>query len=216
MIGRTARLRPARSAPARRRGCSRRRGGSNRKALAEIWRLGAPIGFSIAVEIGVFAAAALAMGLIGTGGGRGPCDRHADRRDGLHGSARPWSGRERRVGHAFGARDARAGVDARAGRRSQSRLSFVILSAAVMFVFPRQLIAPFLGGDAADAGRRRRAGAVVPEGRGLFQIVRRRAGGAHQHAARRARFARPRAAGDSGLLGDRRADRLRPRLPDAA
>ncbi len=123
-----------------------------RRALAEIWRLGAPIGLSIAVEVGAFAATALAMGLIG----QDSVEAHAIVIQiaatvfmvplGLGQAAGV------RVAHAFGARDperlASAGWAAFA-----VILAFVSVSASLMFAFPHQLIAPFLGGDeAARAG----------------------------------------------------------------
>ena len=123
-----------------------------RSELAGIWRLGAPIGLSIAVEVGVFAAAALAMGLIG----QESIEAHAIVIQiaatvfmvplGLGQAASV------KVGHAFGARDARA--VSRAGWAAFAvTMVFVSCSAAVMFLFPNQLIAPFLGGDAvARAG----------------------------------------------------------------
>jgi len=54
-----------------------------------------------------------------------------------------------RVGHAFGARDARA--VSRAGWTAfVVTMGYVALSAATMLVFPRLLIAPFLAHNAAD------------------------------------------------------------------
>jgi multidrug resistance protein, MATE family len=127
----------------------------DRKALAEIWRLGAPIGFSIAVEIGVFAAAALAMGLIS----QEAVEAHAIVMQiaatafmvplGLGQAASV------RVGHAFGARDAER-VASAGWAAFTVILVFVTLSASLMFAFPHHLIAPFLGGDEAE-----RAGIVA-------------------------------------------------------
>ncbi len=142
-------------APAARRGYSRRRWRFDAKVLAEIWRLGAPIGLGIAVEVGVFAASALAMGLIG----QEAVEAHAIVIQiaatafmvplGLGQAASV------RVGHAFGARDA-ARVSRAGWAAFLVTMAFVTFSASVMFIFPHTLIAPFLGGDEIS-----RAGIVV-------------------------------------------------------
>ena len=123
------------------------------RALADLWRLGAPIGLSITVEIGLFAAAALAMGLIS----QDAIEAHAIVIQiaattfmvplGLGQAASV------RVGNAFGARD-RARVSRAGWSAFAATMAFVTLSAAIMFAFPHQLIAPFLGGGdvAARAG----------------------------------------------------------------
>lgn len=55
-------------------------------ALRELWRLGLPIGGTYMVEVGLFAFAALCMGVLGsTEPGRAP-DRPADRVHGVHGA----------------------------------------------------------------------------------------------------------------------------------
>jgi multidrug resistance protein, MATE family len=121
------------------------------KALAEIWRLGAPIGLSIAVEVGCFAAAALAMGLIG----QESVEAHAIV---IQVAATAFmvplglgQAVSVRVGHAFGARDPQR-VSSAGWAAFGVTMLFVIGSATVMFVFPRQLIAPFLGDSAARGG----------------------------------------------------------------
>ncbi len=118
-------------------------------AFAKLWRLGLPIGATIAAEISVFAAAGLAMGLIGPVS----LEAHAIVLQiastafmvplGLGQAASV------RVGHAFGARDP-AGV-ARAGWVAFFvTMAYVALSAATMLAAPRLLIAPFLGSQRSE------------------------------------------------------------------
>lgn len=119
------------------------------RAFVRLWRLGLPIGATIAAEIAIFAAAGLAMGLIGPA----PLEAHAIVMQiaatafmvplGLGQAASV------RVGHAFGARDA-AGV-ARAGWIAFFvTMAYVALSASTMLAAPRLLIAPFLAADASE------------------------------------------------------------------
>jgi MATE family multidrug resistance protein len=116
-------------------------------SLAQIWRLGLPIGGTIVAEISVFSFSALAMGLIG----RASIEAHAIVVQiaatafmvplGLGQAASV------RVGHAFGARD-RAGA-ARAGWTAFGMaMAFVAVSATAMFAFPRLLISPFIASEA--------------------------------------------------------------------
>jgi MATE family multidrug resistance protein len=118
-------------------------------AFVRLWRLGLPIGATVAAEISVFAAAGLAMGLISAHS----LEAHAIVLQiaatafmvplGLGQAATV------RVGHAFGARD-RAGV-ARAGWVAFFvTIAFVALSAATMLAAPRLLIAPFLASNARE------------------------------------------------------------------
>ena len=119
------------------------------QAFARLWRLGLPIGAAIAAEISVFAAAGLAMGLIGPAS----LEAHAIVLQiastafmiplGLGQAASV------RVGHAFGARD-ETGV-ARAGWIAfLVTMAYVALSATTMLAAPRLLIAPFLAPDAPE------------------------------------------------------------------
>jgi MATE family multidrug resistance protein len=113
------------------------------RELARLWRLGLPIGATIAAEVSVFSISALAMGLIGPDS----IEAHSIVIQiaatafmvplGLGQAASV------RVGHAFGARD-RAGV-ARAGWTAFGMtMVFVAASAAVMFAAPRLLISAFI------------------------------------------------------------------------
>jgi len=124
-------------------------------ALARLWRLGLPIGATIAAEVSIFAAAGVAMGLIG--------ERQLEAHSiALQISATAFmiplglgQAASVRVGHAFGARDAVA--VSRAGWVAFAvTLAYVALSASAMLGAPRLLIAPFL--DAAAPG----AAEVVP------------------------------------------------------
>ena len=119
------------------------------QAFARLWRLGLPIGATIAAEISIFAAAGLAMGLIGPAS----LEAHAIVLQiastafmvplGLGQAASV------RVGHAFGARDASA--VARAGWVAfLVTMAYVALSASTMLAAPRLLIAPFLTVDAPE------------------------------------------------------------------
>jgi MATE family multidrug resistance protein len=119
------------------------------QAFAKMWRLGLPIGATIGAEISIFAGAGLVMGLIGATA----LEAHAIALQiasvafmvplGLGQAATV------RVGHAYGARDARA--ISRAGWVALGvTMAYVALSATTMLVFPRLLIAPFLAGDGAD------------------------------------------------------------------
>lgn len=113
------------------------------RSLGRLWRLGLPIGATIAAEISIFAAAGLMMGLIGPAS----LEAHAIV---LQISATAFmvplglgQAASVRVGHAFGARDA-SGV-ARAGWIAFFvTMAFVALSASTMLAAPRLLIAPFL------------------------------------------------------------------------
>jgi MATE family multidrug resistance protein len=121
----------------------------DRPAFFKLLRLGLPIGATIFAEISVFAGAGLAMGLIGATS----LEAHAIALQiasvafmvplGLGQAATV------RVGHAYGARDARA--VSRAGWVALGvTIAYVALSATTMLVFPRLLIAPFLARDGAD------------------------------------------------------------------
>ena len=84
-------------------------------SLAQLWRLGLPIGGTIAAEISVFSLSALAMGLIGPELDRGARDRRPDRRHHVHGPTRARAGRERarrpRVRRARSGRGLARGLD---------------------------------------------------------------------------------------------------------
>ncbi len=111
--------------------------------FAALWRLGLPIGATIAAEVGVFAAATLAMGLLGPA----TLEAHTIALQiasiafmvplGLGQAATV------RIGRAYGARDPKA--IARAGYAAFGvTLAFAILSAATMIAAPRLLISGFL------------------------------------------------------------------------
>jgi MATE family multidrug resistance protein len=113
------------------------------REFARLWRLGAPIGGLIALEVGVFAGSALAMGLLGAA----QIEAHAIALNiaatafmvplGLGMAATV------RVGHAYGARDAAAA--ARAGWTVLGlALAFVAASAAAMALAPRLFISAFI------------------------------------------------------------------------
>jgi len=120
----------------------------DRAAFMALWRLGLPIGATIAAEVGIFSGAGLAMGLIGPHA----LEAHAIALQiasvafmaplGLGQAASV------RVGHAYGARDSR-GVSRAGWTALGVTMGYVGLSATTMLVFPRLLIAPFLSRDAA-------------------------------------------------------------------
>ena len=120
-----------------------------RRELAALWRLELPIGATIAAEVGVFAAATLAMGLIG------PATLEAHTMA-LQIAALAFmvplglgQAASVRIGHAFGAQDpvaiARAGLAA-----FGLTLAFALLSAATMIAAPRLLVSPFIAVDAPE------------------------------------------------------------------
>jgi multidrug resistance protein, MATE family len=120
-----------------------------RRELTALWRLGLPMGAMILAEVGVFASATMVMGLIG----RAALEAHTTALQiasiafmvplGLGQAATV------RVGLAYGARDAHA--IARAGWCALSlTLVYAVLSATLMMVAPRLLIAPFLDVDAPE------------------------------------------------------------------
>jgi MATE family multidrug resistance protein len=119
--------------------------------FARLWRLGLPIGATIAAEISVFSFSALAMGLIGPAS----IEAHAIVIQiaatafmvplGLGQAASV------RVGHAFGARD-RARVSRAGWTAFAMTMVFVAISAGTMFAFPRPLISAFLAADAPADG----------------------------------------------------------------
>jgi MATE family multidrug resistance protein len=122
----------------------------DRDALARLWRLGLPIGATIALEVAIFAAAGLAMGLIGPA----PLEAHAIV---LQIAATAFmiplglgQAASVRVAHAYGARDP-AGVSRAGWVAFLVTLVYVALSASTMLAFPRLLIAPFMAADAPGA-----------------------------------------------------------------
>jgi MATE family multidrug resistance protein len=115
--------------------------------FARLWRLGAPIGFFIALEVATFAGSALAMGLLGAA----QIEAHAIALNiaatafmvplGLGMAATV------RVGHAYGARDPAA--VRRAGWTAFGlAIAFVTASAAIMALAPRLLISAFIDAEA--------------------------------------------------------------------
>ena len=139
------------------------------RQLKQLWRLGAPIGATVTIEIMVFSGSVFFMGVIGAASLEG----HAVVFQiislafmvplGLSQAATV------RVGHAYGARDrlavSRAGWSALA-----VALGFAVLSAATMLLFPRALISAFIDVAApANAEIVERAGAFLRIA-ALFQI----------------------------------------------
>ena len=183
--------------------------------LAALWRLGLPIGAMIVAEVGVFASATLAMGLFSTTA----IEAHTIALQiaslafmvplGLGQAATV------RVGLAYGAGDARA--ISRSGWSAFGLTAlFAVFSAAAMIGAPRLLIAPFIDVDApANAATIALAVALLRDRRPLPDR-RRKPGGARQHVARAARFARAPHHCASRLLGDRRAGRRGLGICDAA
>ncbi len=122
----------------------------DRRAFAQLWRLGFPIGATIGAEVSIFAGAGLAMGLIGSS----PLEAHAIVLQiasmafmiplGLGQAASV------RVAHAFGARDL-LGVSRAGWVAFHVTIAYVALSASTMLAFPRLLVAPFLSSDAPGA-----------------------------------------------------------------
>ena len=157
-----------------------------RRELMALWRLGLPIGATIAAEVGVFSSSTLLVGLID----RAALEAHTIALQiaslafmvplGLGQAATV------RVGHAYGARDA-VGLGARAGPPS----ALPHLRAPVG---DRNARGP-PSSDCALHGRRcagkRRRGwnrGRAPADRGAVPDLRRQPGDARQHAARRPRF----------------------------
>ena len=117
------------------------------REFVKLWKLGAPIGFFIALEVATFALSALAMGFLGPA----QIEAHAIALNiaatafmvplGLGQAATV------RVGHAFGAREARGA--ARAGWVAFAlSMAFVTASAAAMALAPRFIISAFMDIDA--------------------------------------------------------------------
>jgi len=113
------------------------------ESFAQLWRLGAPTGAMIAVEIAIFASTVLVMGLIG----KAALEAHAMVFQiaslafmvplGVSQAATV------RVGHAYGARD--AGQVSRAGWTAfWMVLAFMGTSAATMLLIPRFLLSGFI------------------------------------------------------------------------
>jgi multidrug resistance protein, MATE family len=140
-----------------------------RHEFSSLWRLGLPIGASIVAEVGVFSAATLAMGLIGSVA----LEAHAIALQiaslafmvplGLGQAATV------RVGHAYGARDPRA--VSRAGWAAFGlTAAFAVLSAATMIGAPRLIIAPFVDVDAPANARAVELAFALLKITALFQI----------------------------------------------
>ena len=113
------------------------------RSFAQLWRLGAPTGAMIAVEIAIFASTVLLMGLIG----EAALEAHAVVFQiaslafmvplGVAQAATV------RVGHAYGARDAR-GVSRAGWSAFWMVLAFMTTSAATMLLLPRLLLSGFI------------------------------------------------------------------------
>ena len=182
-----------------------------RRELAALWRLGAPIGGTIAAEVGVFSAATLVMGLIG------PATLVAHT-IALQIAAIAFmvplglgQAASVRIGLAFGARDPAA--IARAGWSAFGLTAvFAIVSALTMIGVPRLLVAPFIDPDAPQNAEAVAIAVQLLKVAAIFQIfdasqatLANMLRGLHDFAL----AARDRA---RRLLGDRRADRGRARL----
>jgi multidrug resistance protein, MATE family len=140
------------------------------KEFAVLWRLGLPIGAMIVAEVGVFAAATLAMGLFSAKA----IEAHTIALQiasfafmvplGLGQAATV------RVGRAYGARDPAA--ISRAGWSAFGLTTlFAVLSAAAMIGAPRLLIAPFLDVDAPANAETIALAIALLRIAALFQIV---------------------------------------------
>jgi MATE family multidrug resistance protein len=137
--------------------------------LAALWRLGLPIGVMIVAEVGVFAAATLAMGLIS----QTAIEAHTIALQiaslafmvplGLGQAATV------RVGHAYGAGDLQA--ISRAGWSAFSLTAmFAVLSAGAMIGAPRLLVAPFIDVSAPTNANSVELAIALLQIAALFQI----------------------------------------------
>jgi MATE family multidrug resistance protein len=135
----------------------------------ELWRLGAPIGATITFEITIFAGSVFLMGVIGAAA----LEAHALVFQIVSLTFMIPLGISQattvRVGHAYGARDAKA--VARSGWTALAMgLGFMVLSAATMLLFPKLLMSAFIDVDAPrNAEIVERAGAFLIIA-ALFQI----------------------------------------------
>ena len=115
--------------------------------FAALWRLGLPIGGTIAAEVGVFSAATLAMGLLGPA----TLEAHtiALQIAGLAFMVPLGLGQAAtvRIGRAFGAGD-RPGIVNAGTAAFGLTLVFAVLSAAAMIAVPTLMISGFLAVDA--------------------------------------------------------------------
>ena len=137
--------------------------------LKQLWRLGAPIGATITFEITIFAGSVFLMGLIGAaafvvGAAAFVIGALAFMVPlGLSQAATV------RVGHAYGARDARS-VSRSGWTALAIGLAFMVLSASTMLLFPKFLMSGFIDAEApANAEIIERAGAFLQIA-ALFQI----------------------------------------------
>lgn len=137
--------------------------------LRQLWRLGAPIGATITIEIIVFSGSVFFMGLIGAPSLEGHAVVFQIISLAFMAPLGIGQAATVRVGHAYGARD-RAAVS-RAGWSALAMcLGFAVLSAATMLLIPRLLISAFI--DVAAPGNAEiveRAGAFLRVA-ALFQI----------------------------------------------
>jgi multidrug resistance protein, MATE family len=116
-------------------------------AFVRLWRLGLPIGATIAAEVSIFATTGLAMGLIGPASLEAHAIAFQVAATAYMAPLGLGQAASVRVAQAFGARDA-SGVSRAGWAALLVTLVFVSLSAATMLAFPRLLIAPFLSADA--------------------------------------------------------------------
>jgi MATE family multidrug resistance protein len=114
-----------------------------------LWRLGLPIGATVAAEVAIFSGAGLAMGLIGPLSLEGHAIALQIASIAFMVPLGLGQAASVRVGYAYGARDAR-GVSRAGWTALAVTFAYVGLSATIMLVFPRLLIAPFLARDAVD------------------------------------------------------------------
>src|SRR5271154_1094464 len=138
--------------------------------LVALWRLGLPIGVMIVAEVGVFAAATLAMGLLSTTA----IEAHTIALQiaslafmvplGLGQAATV------RVGRAYGARD-RVAISHSGWSAFGLTTLFAIFSAAAMIGAPRFLIAPFIDVDAPANAEVVALAIALLRVAALFQIV---------------------------------------------
>jgi multidrug resistance protein, MATE family len=137
--------------------------------LAQLWRLGAPIGMTITFEITIFAAAVFLMGLIGAGA----LEAHAAvfQVASLAFMVPLGVGQAAtvRVGLAFGAQN-RSGVSRAGWTALTICMGFMILSASTMLLFPRFLLSGFIDVNAPANAETVRLAEAFLRVAALFQI----------------------------------------------
>ena len=141
----------------------------DRARFGQLWRLGAPIGISITIEIIVFSGSVFFMGLIGAASLEGHAIVFQIASLAFMVPLGVSQAATVRVGHAYGARDA-AGVSRSGWTALSVCLAFMVLSASTMLLFPKLLLSGFIDVAApANSAIVERAGAFLRVA-ALFQI----------------------------------------------